>query len=602
MNELPAVNEGISFGRVRVRVAGVVDGATYKVTHPYGVDRIVAEADAVKGINVTEDIGNLTWDGVFDQTLAARTGPFLRWDPEVAPAAPAGYLGDVSVGHRVVGSPYAGQNVFRVEGPAGSFTGSSQLCLDPAKGDDPVATDDCIENYDFFVQGKIATRMGVQVTKATYRDALGSGEKYVDIFATSEKDQNLVVSSAAISDTKMRGDGKGNYFARILVDGAIPADLKVTNTTDTPNSVDRVEVDADTVHVLGAVYDTDAKTLTVTADSGDSGATLGLDGYGSVEPDVTSGTSTVWQWIVTTDAPPATVSVTSDQGGSDGDDVVIVGSELGAAEVTAIITPSVEGDVSISQAVTFDAAASTGSVKAWEWSITGPGSTATGTGQSISFTPGAGGTYTVTLKVTGSTAANNDTTTYSFTVPSTVANPVANAGPNQSGVLPTSVVTLDGTASQFTSGYSWTGPLPLTGAATANPTFTVPVTAVDGSWTFTLTATGGSGTTASIATVTVTSNVDNVSVDSAVYRRSATEWRVRGLAEHCSANNTVRVFWMNGTTKTLLGSTTPAADLGVCTYDFRLRNTPSTLRPGAAGTVVVESTLGGNVTAPFQRL
>ena len=71
-NELPAKGDQISFGRIRIRAAGLVDNAEYTITHPYGVDTAVAEAGAVKGVNVTEDIGALVPDGVFDQTLGSR--------------------------------------------------------------------------------------------------------------------------------------------------------------------------------------------------------------------------------------------------------------------------------------------------------------------------------------------------------------------------------------------------------------------------------------------------------------------------------------------------------------------------------------------------
>jgi hypothetical protein len=104
-----------SFGRIRIRAAGVIDGATYKVTHPFGTDTIVAETGAVKGINVTEDIGDLVGGSNFEGALGSRPAPFLKWDA-TAPAAPAGYLGDPTVEHSVTGSPY-NTNVFRIEGP-----------------------------------------------------------------------------------------------------------------------------------------------------------------------------------------------------------------------------------------------------------------------------------------------------------------------------------------------------------------------------------------------------------------------------------------------------------------------------------------------------
>ena len=106
------------FGRVRIRDKSIADGE-YRVTHPYGVDQFVVEGD---GINYTQDIG--TTPGAFGQALASRVGPFLRWDPAVAPAAPAGYVGDPGVEHEVVGSPY-GTNFVAVERRDGDGAGPS---------------------------------------------------------------------------------------------------------------------------------------------------------------------------------------------------------------------------------------------------------------------------------------------------------------------------------------------------------------------------------------------------------------------------------------------------------------------------------------------
>ncbi len=603
-NELPAVNEGVSFGRVRIRVAGVIDGATYRVTHPFGTDTIVAEAGAVKGLNTTEDIGNLTWDGVFDQTLAARVGPFLKWDPDVAPAAPTGYLGDVTVEHTVVGSPYD-TNFFRVEGPAGSFTGSTQLCENAALGDDPVATDDCIENDQFAVQGKIATRMGVEVLKANYRDTGSSANKYIDIWAKSAKDQRLVVSGTNISQTIMSSAGNGEYFVRVAVDGAPPADLVVTNTSDSPRTTSHVKPShfGDKVHVISARWDTSSKALEVVADSGSSSSTLTLVGYPDAEVTL-SGSNGVRTFVVPDlPAPPAEVTVMSDQNGRDGDDVVITGGEFDSAQVVAAITADTN-EISVGQTLTFDSIASQGTIVGREWSVTNGGSLTTPTAQSTTLTPGQPGDYVVTLRVTGPGTSNTDTATFTVHVSGAATPPVANAGVDQLNVIPTSVVTLNGGASQFATGYQWTAPSGITLSATntANPTFTVPTGTTNGSWTFTLTVTGTPGTTPATDTVTVTSDVDDVTVDQAQYKRGSLEWRVRGTAQYCSANNTITVSWMRNGVKTRLGTATPAGDLGVCTYDFRLRNTPAGLRATTAGTIVVESVLGGSLTTTFNLL
>lgn len=116
-NEKPKRGDQMSFSRVRVRVSNLQPNAEYTVTHPYGTDTLTADGDGV--INETEDIGcgvgPLTRCN-FAEALEGRVDPFLVWDPAVAPAPPAGYVGDPRREHRVVGSP-TGNNFFRVVGP-----------------------------------------------------------------------------------------------------------------------------------------------------------------------------------------------------------------------------------------------------------------------------------------------------------------------------------------------------------------------------------------------------------------------------------------------------------------------------------------------------
>src|SRR4029079_3295551 len=146
-----------------------------------------------------------------------RPAPFLKWDPTIAPAAPAGHLGDPTVEHQVTGSPF-GTNIFRSEGPAGLCTGSPNLCATPALGGSPTATDDCIETNLFTVMGKTATRAGVQVTKAVTTTA-GAGT-LMDVCASSEAGQTRVITGTGVAATAMREDGNGGYYGRIRVDGA----------------------------------------------------------------------------------------------------------------------------------------------------------------------------------------------------------------------------------------------------------------------------------------------------------------------------------------------------------------------------------------------
>ncbi len=134
-----AVRDGdqVSFSRVRIRVDNLRPGATYKVTHPYGVKTFRAEnGGAARGgvINFTEDIGCALSPNPaaprcnFRDALFGKVDPFLIWDPMTGARAPVGYVGNPLVDHRVVGSP-RGTNFFRVEGPdaGGRGTGINRV-------------------------------------------------------------------------------------------------------------------------------------------------------------------------------------------------------------------------------------------------------------------------------------------------------------------------------------------------------------------------------------------------------------------------------------------------------------------------------------------
>ena len=122
----------IVFNRTRIRVQGLglKKGVKYRVTYPYGVKVLTATQKDLRKpaeINVTEDFGcpislvaACNFKDVFAPTgnggrvLNPIGKPWLVWDPAVAPKAPAGYVGDPNVEHRVTGSP-TGNNFFKIE-------------------------------------------------------------------------------------------------------------------------------------------------------------------------------------------------------------------------------------------------------------------------------------------------------------------------------------------------------------------------------------------------------------------------------------------------------------------------------------------------------
>jgi Chitobiase/beta-hexosaminidase C-terminal domain/Abnormal spindle-like microcephaly-assoc'd, ASPM-SPD-2-Hydin len=131
-----ADGQQITFNRIRIKASGLTPGATYTVTHPYGVETLTANTLGV--ILFTEDIGCGATPCDFGAALDGRNTPWLRWDA-ADPAPPAGYIGDAAADHTVVGSPF-GTNVFRIAGPNAGGSGVNS-----------------VETNLFSIQGKIST-------------------------------------------------------------------------------------------------------------------------------------------------------------------------------------------------------------------------------------------------------------------------------------------------------------------------------------------------------------------------------------------------------------------------------------------------------------
>ena len=194
LNELPEAGQNMAFARVRIRVTGLTVGEEYTVTHPYGTDTFVAEAQD-RNINFTEDIGCAAAPCDFGLALAGRVGPFLTWNPAQAPAPPAGFIGDPAVEHTVVGSPL-GNNFFRITGPALGAGG--------------------VQTNLFSVQGKLAT--GAQPTP--------------DLAPTSDtgrSDSDNVTQSTSPVFTGFVDEAGATV--QILVDGTVAGSATASGTT-----------------------------------------------------------------------------------------------------------------------------------------------------------------------------------------------------------------------------------------------------------------------------------------------------------------------------------------------------------------------------------
>src|SRR4051812_10902878 len=292
----PIPGDQMVFARIRIKDIDVPTGVTWRITHPYGVDEITAGENGKPGINVTQDVGTVPGD--FSGALNSRLGPFLRWDPAVAPPAPDGYIGDPGVLHKVVGSPY-GTNFVKVErkNADGTYTLIGQW-------------DD-----QFSLQGRLAVNSGVNVDAAYFTGDDSGG--FVDVYASSDALQSISVSANAAlgSPTLPMRELDGRYYARIAVNHRIAAgtSIEVVNTGDKPVTR-KTSTIVDQVAVTAATYNADTNALSVTATSSDTetGANLPALTVVGLGP-LTAGTAT----FPGVTAPPPFVKVTSSAGGSD---------------------------------------------------------------------------------------------------------------------------------------------------------------------------------------------------------------------------------------------------------------------------------------------
>lgn len=562
--DVPAAGDQIVFGRVRIRVS-TPNGGHFKITHPYGVDEFDVDAAGTKTINFVEDTG-IGALGDFTGALKSRIDPFLRWDTGYF-KGPDGssYLGDPAVAHKLTGSAL-GTNFFRIEGPNIGGPGIN------------VVTNDL-----FNIQGKVATNAGVAPLASTYTQTSADGG-FLDVFASSQAEQSIEVSGSGISTTKLASDADGRYFARVAYSGARPPALvKITNTSDRPKTEMEVAV-TDQVLVTKAAFDTDTRTLTVDATSSDSSAAPVLTAQGLGDLAGGSGTFALGSSAV----PPATVTVTSSASGSDTAPVIVTGS--GAAPEPVVVQTPAELLVQQGQVVLLDGTGSLNATSyAWTQLSGTPVTIANAGTASATFTAPAGAqSLKFQLSVTG---PGGPATAETVVTVQAVAPPIANSGQPQS-VLQGASVTLDASASQGATAYSWkqTGgvAVTLTGATTSKPKFTMPQT--NDALLFQVTVTGPGGS--DVSTVQVSPKPDVLTVTQAEFRQGKRDWRITGSASVLETN-TVTVW---------IGSTTgaPKVKLGTATVDalgvWSLRVAAGPL-PDATRTISIESTRGGKLIA-----
>ncbi|MFL5415800.1 MAG: Ig-like domain-containing protein [Myxococcales bacterium] len=363
-----APGQQITFARIRIKYDPVPVAGTYRFIHPYGEERITANAG--DRIFFTDDVGVNCAPATFDCAMASRLGPFLlpsntpggaeigpvtatnpfpdqnpanfggAFVPTTYPGTGKSYIADPARSGPVTGSPLPAfidstgalhdHNTWRIEGPAGSNIGGLGV--------------DFLENANFALQGRLftATVPGrVSVDRASY--TLNATAAKLDVFASGSAAQQsrlpgqplavaaapvlsfyegacgsdpatgALIAPAGVTDQQMFQDG--TFFWSQSVPALMPTSVCVKDSSArdiTGNIVPAFfqKSVADEITITKASYDGDTALLTVNAVSSDAvnPVTLSVDGFG----DMTAGALSFAPLM----APPAKITVRSSLGGS----------------------------------------------------------------------------------------------------------------------------------------------------------------------------------------------------------------------------------------------------------------------------------------------
>src|SRR5262245_31282080 len=262
----------ITFGRIRYVIDNLQQGADYLITTPYGTDKVTSTGSGPRSIFFTDDVGV---PNPFGGALNSRVlQGFVKWGA----GAPAGYLGDPTVDHTVIGSP-TGTNYFRIVGPNVGGAANANPCPTtgpnawvPAPGQTAA---DCVQTDLFQVSGKLNTIGGVDVARATYsRTAAGIT---LDAFASSKTGQSLELSGSGLFATKANPCPTTGPNAWVPAPGQTAADCVQTDLFQVSGKLNTIGG----VDVARATYSRTAAGITLDAfASSKTGQSLELSGSG----------------------------------------------------------------------------------------------------------------------------------------------------------------------------------------------------------------------------------------------------------------------------------------------------------------------------------
>lgn len=314
----PIEGDQISFARVRIRV-DVPTAGTYVITHPYGIEVFNIDTPGRRAINMTRDIG-IGAPKTYDGALKGDVGPFLRsvngpyTETNPVSGGAEQFIGDPNLNEAVTGSPF-NTNYIHIEGPGGLDLRSSV----------------------FAISGKLSAvvRPTPLITqRSTYSRKQGASAPIAqqDVFVLAPPPPATVALSSSTPALKLNeADTTGNWYVQSSVNPILPTTLQITAdnhlaiASSTPTTLPMALTDL--VVIQSAEYSLSSGQLTLVATTSDetsppaltatsgTGAAIGaLSGSGAVKT-LATGISPI---------PPAKVRVTSSNGGSDTEEVVIV--------------------------------------------------------------------------------------------------------------------------------------------------------------------------------------------------------------------------------------------------------------------------------------
>ena len=316
--EEPVEGDQVSFARIRIRV-DVPTAGTYVITHPYGVEVFNIDTPGQRAINMTRDIG-IGSPKTYDGALKGDIGPFLRsvngpyTETNPLTGAAEQFVGDPNLAEAVTGSPF-NTNFVRIEGPNG---------ID-------------LRTDVFAVSGKLSTVVRptpIIAERSTYSRKAGESAPVAqqDVFVMAPPAPATVIlasNSPVLNLTE--ANSTGHWYAQSPSNPTLPSTLQVTAdnhlaiASSTPTTLPMPLTDL--VVISSAEYKLSTGQITVIASTSDetsppvltatsdTGIAIGaLSGDGAVKS-LSTGITPI---------PPAKVRVSSSNGGSDTEEVVIV--------------------------------------------------------------------------------------------------------------------------------------------------------------------------------------------------------------------------------------------------------------------------------------